>query len=133
MNFRKPGFTLIEILLTMSMMIILSGVFIPKYLGYKEKSLKDKAIFTGRELQAAVMTSFSENGSFIPVDIIDITEKTTELSLGINSINVDKTNGNIVTISYVCDEKTYSLYVDASNGFKILIKDKVIYDKLEAS
>ena len=131
MKYRKPGFTLIEVLVAMSMIIILSGVFLPKYLGYKEKSIKAKGIFTGRELQGVAMSSFSQSGSFIPMDILELTQKTTDVKLVIGNINVDKSNINIVTINYVSDDIIYCLYIDVSKGFKILNKDKVIYDKME--
>ncbi len=121
----KKGFTLIEIIVVMAVILVLSSFFIPKFNGYREKATKLKVIDTGRQIYSAAFVSYMENDNKYSGESIQSSVK--EL-LGITDISVAKASDKAVTIEYSVDDKKYSLEVDMdNNSYIIKDSDKQIY------
>lgn len=107
------GFTLLEVMVVISIISILAGFLIPKFIGYENKAKTVKAISEGKQLYNAVMCAYSENGSSVAED--DVAASVNNLT-GISvSGNVTK-SGNTFNINYSSDSNNYTLTVDVSSG-----------------
>lgn len=121
----KKGFTLIEIVVVMAVILVLSSFLIPKFKGYREKATKLKVIDTGRQIYSAAFVSYMENNN-------EYLEKSIQNAVnelvGIANISVLKASDEEATIEYSIDNKKYSLEVDMNNNsYVIKDSDKQIY------
>lgn len=118
-NKKKKGFTLIEIMVAVAIMLVLMGFLVPKLAGYRAKAMEAKAINTGKQIYSAAMTSYSmKDGKFDKTDIDDVVKSVTGSTSA--SAIVESTKPNEVTINYNADGKSYSVYIDAaSNIYKV--------------
>lgn len=125
----KKAFTLIELVVTMSIMLILSGIAIPKYIGYRDKAKVTKAINTARQIYTAVMYSYSEQGgSFNKTSMLDTINTVTPIDNLVESsiILVDSKNTNL---NFTSDEVNYVLQINAdSNMFNVKSNNSLIYN-----
>jgi len=114
---KKKGFTLIELIIVMSIILVMASFLIPKFNGYRSKAQRLKVVDTGRQIYLAVMDSYIEgNESFSEIDI----SKATKELLGIDNIEVNESSENVVTVKYEVDKKQYYLeFNKTSTGFKI--------------
>ncbi|KYH29798.1 type II secretion system protein [Clostridium colicanis] len=114
---KKAGFTLIELIIVMSIILVMASFLIPKFNGYRSKAQRLKVVDTGRQIYLAVMDSYIEgNESFSEIDI----SKATKELLGIDNIEVNESSENVVTVKYEVDKKQYYLeFNKTSTGFKI--------------
>lgn len=114
---KKAGFTLIELIIVMSIILVMASFLIPKFNGYRAKAQRLKVVDTGRQIYLAVMDSYIEgNESFSEIDI----SKATKELLGIDNIEVNESSENVVTVKYEVDKKQYYLeFNKTSTGFKI--------------
>lgn len=116
----KKGFTLIELMVTLSIMAILSSIAVPRITGYVEKAKKTKAITIGKQLQMAALWSYSEMGNSF--DVSNLVE-TTKLVTGIQSISassIKSITSKSVSIEYSCESKIYSLCINMDNSSFII-------------
>ncbi|QBD86045.1 type II secretion system protein, partial [Clostridium tetani] len=62
---KKRGFTLVELLVVMTIILILIGFLVPKIGGYRTKANKLKAENCAKQIYTAAMCSYGEtNGKF---------------------------------------------------------------------
>lgn len=115
----KKGFTLIEIIVVMAVILVLSSFLIPKFKGYRDKATKLKVIDTGRQIYSAAFVSYMENDNEYSEKSIQSTIK--EL-VGISNISVTKSLDDGINIKYNVDNKEYSLELDMNNN-SYVIKD----------
>ena len=81
-NKKKKGFTLIEIMVAVAIMLVLMGFLVPKLSGYRAKAMEAKAINTGKQIYSAAMTSYSmTNGEFKPTDVGNVITDTLVLQI----------------------------------------------------
>lgn len=114
-NKKKKGFTLIEIMVAVAIMLVLMGFLVPKLAGYRAKAMEAKAINTGKQIYSAAMTSYSmKDGKFIDTDIDDVVKNATGITPV--EISVDSSKTNESTIKYTSDGNDYSVFIDAANG-----------------
>ena len=120
-NRKNKGFTLIELIVVVSIVLILSGFLVPKVLGYQDKAKNAKAVNTARQIFDTSMESYTEeegnlDQTKISSSILAVTGLTsTELTVGAP----DTTNGT-VTITFSSDKKTYDVNVTAKeNKFSV--------------
>lgn len=113
----RKGFTLIELIIVMSIILVLASFFLPKFSGYREKAQRLKVIDTGRQIYASAVESYMEgNGSFSDSEI----ENNIEDLLGLDSVEVISNSGGEIIIQYSVDDKEYTLeFNDKKRGFTI--------------
>ena len=62
---KSKGFTLIELMVVVSIVLILSGFLIPKVLGYQDKAKKAKVVNTARQIFDASMGDYTEEDGVV--------------------------------------------------------------------
>ncbi|MCY6370334.1 type II secretion system protein [Clostridium ganghwense] len=119
----SKGFTLIELIVVMAVILVLSSFLVPRFNGYREKAIKMKAIDTGRQIYTAAFMSYMENNNNYSEEAI---KNTTKDLVGIQIITA-KPNDEGVKIEYNIDGKGYTLEIDNDNKYTIVDKLKQIY------
>lgn len=117
---KKKGFTLIEIIVAVTIIIILSALAVPKVSGYISKATDANVISKGKQIYNAAMWSYSEQGgTFNEQKITDAVIKTTSITLADGTVKPDS-DGKSVNIDFKNNNKDYELSIDAdSNNYKI--------------
>ncbi len=121
-NKKKKGFTLIEIMVAVAIMLVLMGFLVPKLAGYRAKAMEVKAINTGKQIYSAAMTSYSmTNGEFKTDDVKSVITDTTGVEVKEqSSVDVEKD----ITIVYSSDSNSYSVTIDVpKNTYEVKDKD----------
>ncbi|OFI07576.1 fimbrial protein precursor [Clostridium acetireducens DSM 10703] len=115
MKGNKKGFTLIELMVVIAIIIVLAGFLVPKFIGYQEKAKNVKAINTAKQIHTAVMGSYAEeNGEFVEEKIIDSITNLT----GAKSIDIEGECGeDNVDINFQSDKKQYTVSIDANKSY----------------
>lgn len=129
--YKKSGFTLIELMLVVTIIFVLMGFLVPKVSSYQEKVKTIKAINTAKQIQTAAMASYGDNqGKFVSDDVIEsINALTSAESIDIGSSS-DEQN---IAVNYKSDNKTYTVKVNADeNTYTVLFADTQIYPKLSS-
>lgn len=111
---KKKGFTLIELMIVISILLILIGFMIPKFSAYMDKAKNIKAVNTAKQIQTAAMASYGDNnGKFVVNDVTStITTLTTVVSDDIVSTTID--GDQVLKINYNVDGKNYTIDIDAA-------------------
>jgi len=118
-NKKRKGFTLIELILVMSIILVISSLLMPKLNGYSSKAQVLKVVDTGRQVYLAAMESYtSGNEQF---DKTKLTSSVKSL-LGIDLVDVGSNAGE-VSISYKVDEKGYSINFNTTSSNSFTVKD----------
>jgi type IV pilus assembly protein PilA len=117
-NRKQKGFTLIELIVVISIILIFAGFLIPKFSGYQVKAKETKAINTAKQIQNAAMSSYSEmDGKF---DNVKVEDTITSLTGAESVTAAADTDGKKVTVSFKSDTDNYSVVIsDGSSGFKV--------------
>ncbi|MBC2580309.1 type II secretion system protein [Clostridium sp. DJ247] len=129
--YKKSGFTLIELMLVVTIIFVLMGFLVPKVSSYQEKVKNIKAINTAKQIQTAAMASYGDNqGKFVSDDVVEnINALTSAESIDIESSSEDQN----ISVNYESDKKTYTVQVDADeNTYIVLLGDVQIYPKLSS-
>lgn len=112
---KRKGFTLIEVIVAVSIVIILASLSVPKISGYIGKAKNAKAVSIGKQLYSAAMWSYSEKGgSFNQADISSAISTVTGVTGA--SVLVPSYNSQNVTISFTSDSDNYSLTINAATN-----------------
>lgn len=124
---RKKGFTLIEVIVAVSIVIILASLAVPKVAAYIDKAKNAKVITQGKQIYTAAMWSYSEEeGKFISGSISEAVNTVSGIS-SISKISVKNTKN--VDISFTSDSNTYLLNIDAdTNTYKITMGNKLVFN-----
>lgn len=133
-NSREKGFTIIELMLVVSIILVLMGFLVPKFSAYQEKAKATKAINTAKQIQTAAMASYGDNdGKFDKENV--------QSNIGIlTSVGNDATvenpslDGQSVNINYKSDSKDCKATVDAAQNSLVVIYDKkTVYPKVTST
>lgn len=128
---RRRGFTLIEVIVAVSIVIILASLTVPKVAGYIEKAKNAKVISEGKQLYTAAMWSYSENGGFNESDVLSAINAVSGVG-GITSESIKVNNSKDVEISFKSGDVTYKLTINSdTNGYTIESDDKQIFSSLD--
>jgi prepilin-type N-terminal cleavage/methylation domain len=113
---KKKGFTLIELMIVISILLVLIGFMIPKFSAYLDKAKKIKAMNTAKQIQTAAMASYGDNnGKFVKDDVENnIITLTTVVSTDIVSTSVTGAGAQALEINYNSDGKNYIINIDAA-------------------
>lgn len=125
----KKGFTLIELMLVVSIILVLMGFLIPKFSSYQEKAKITKAVSTAKQIQTAVMASYGDNeGEFNSTDVeSDVKSLTSAEAVSIDSVSSDSQS---IDVNYKSDNKDCKVTINAKeNSFTVVYDDKTVYPK----
>ncbi|HBC95667.1 MAG TPA: prepilin-type cleavage/methylation domain-containing protein [Clostridium sp.] len=125
---KKKGFTLIELMLVVAIILVLLGFLVPKFSAYQNKAKTAKAINTAKQIETAAMASYGDNdGSFNEEDVRScISNLTSAGGASIESGGSDQ----LINISYESDSDTYVLEIDAANNsYKVRKGNDQIFPK----
>lgn len=125
---KNKGFTLIELIVVMAIILVLSSFLVPKFNGYRKKAERLRAIDMGRQIYYVVVASYSENNGDFDKNVIS---GNLDNLLGLRNVTVSKTTDttdNKINIGYKIDNKDYSMnFNDTENNITIKDKEKQIY------
>ena len=112
-NIKNNGFTLIELIVVVSIILILSGFLVPKVLGYQNKAKNAKVVNTARQIFDATMISYTEEeGTLTQTKLFT---SITEVSDAISNTSGGVAIGSAAaTVTFVSDSKVYSVVVTPS-------------------
>lgn len=116
-NGKKKGFTLIEVIVAVTIVIILSALSFPKVTAYIDKAKEAKATSMAKQIYTAAMWSYSKEGNtFIATKIAEAVSNTTNIALEDTSVTPGASN-DPVTINFTSDSQDYvlSIYKDKNN------------------
>ncbi|KEI15009.1 type II secretion system protein [Clostridium novyi] len=100
------GFTLIELIVVMAIILVMASFLIPKFNGYRGKAQRLKVVDTGRQIYLTAIESYSENnGEFNNQKLLE----TSKELLGIDNLEILNEGENNFIINYNVDEKPYIL------------------------
>ncbi|MBV7275043.1 type II secretion system protein [Clostridium thailandense] len=126
---KKKGFTLIELMLVVSIILVLMGFLIPKFSSYEEKAKITKAVSTAKQIQTAAMASYGDNeGTFNSTDVKSNVESLTSAE----SVNVENllNDGQSIDVTYQSDGKDCKVTINAEqNSFTVNYGDETVYPK----
>lgn len=107
---RAKGFTLIEVIVAVSIVIILATLAVPKVSGYLSKAKEAKAMSIGKQIYNAAMWSYADQGSkFVATNVSDAVKNTTNITLTADDVTV---TDKILTVTYTNDSKDYKITVN---------------------
>lgn len=113
-NKKNRGFTLIEVIVAVSIVIILSALAVPKVSGYISRAKETKAMSMGKQIYNAAMWSYSEQGNTFNSDKIKAAvADTTNITLADTDVD---TAGSDVVIKFSNDSKNYTLSINKTSS-----------------
>ncbi|EDU36915.1 pilin [Clostridium sporogenes] len=125
---KKKGFTLIELMVVISIILVLASFLVPKLTAYKDKAKDTKAINTGKQIQVAAINSYNENNeSFNSNNLKEDIETFTGIK--VDSASESKI-GEAVDIAYKSDNENYIVQIDLEgNSYSVKKDNKTIFPK----
>lgn len=110
---KREGFTLIELVVVISIILIFAGFLIPKFAGYQTRAKDTKAINTAKQIQSAALSSYSEmDGKFEASAVSDSVSALT----GAEGVSVTIEGEKSVKISFTSDTSTYTVKIEDTSG-----------------
>lgn len=129
-NSREKGFTIIELMLVISIILVLMGFLVPKFSAYQEKAKVTKAINTAKQIQTAAMASYGDNdGKFDKENVESNVDTLTSVG---NDVTIDNpsSDGQSVDVNYKSDSKDCKVTVDAAqNSLTVIYDNRIVYPK----
>jgi len=125
---KKKGFTLIELMVVISIILVLASFLVPKLTAYKDKAKDTKAINTGKQIQVAAINSYNENNeSFNSNNLKEDIEPFTGIK--VDSASESKI-GEAVDVAYKSDNENYIVQIDLEgNSYSVKKDNKTIFPK----
>lgn len=125
---KKQGFTLIELMVVISIILVLASFLVPKLTAYKDKAKDTKAINTGKQIQVAAINSYNENNeSFNSNNLKEDIETFTGIK--VDSASESKI-GEAVDVAYKSDNENYIVQIDLEgNSYSVKKDNKTIFPK----
>ncbi|HEY5576168.1 MAG TPA: type II secretion system protein [Clostridiaceae bacterium] len=113
MKKKREGFTLIELVVVISIILIFAGFLIPKFAGYQTRAKDTKAINTAKQIQSAALSSYSEmDGKFEAFAVSDSVSALT----GAEGVSVTIEGEKSVKVSFTSDTSTYTVKIEDTSG-----------------
>ncbi|MCW6077241.1 type II secretion system protein [Clostridium sporogenes] len=125
---KKKGFTLIELMVVISIILVLASFLVPKLTAYKDKAKDTKAINTGKQIQVAAINSYNENNeSFNSNNLKEDIETFTGIK--VDSASESKIE-EAVDVAYKSDNENYIVQIDLEgNSYSVKKDNKTIFPK----
>lgn len=110
---KKRGFTLIELVVVISIIVIFAGFLIPKFAGYQTRAKDTKAINTAKQIQSAALSSYSEmDGKFIKASVEAAVAELT----GAEAVTAIAETASAVKVEFTSDDVNYTVDITDSSG-----------------
>jgi type IV pilus assembly protein PilA len=112
---KKKGFTLIEVIIAVSIVVILASLSVPKVTGYIDKAKNAKILNSGKQIYTAAMWSYSDQGNtFNKTKIFETINSTVGISgISETAINI---NSTVITIPFSSDSVSCSVEISTSDN-----------------
>ena len=128
-NRKNKGFTLIELIVVVSIILILSGFLVPKVLGYQDKAKQAKAVNTARQIFDTSMESYTETeGVFDTTKLVPSIVAVTGMAS--TEIKVTDNGGSSITVGFNSDTNPYRVIITALNNRFTVEKGATTGDKV---
>jgi type IV pilus assembly protein PilA len=111
--YKAKGFTLIEVIIAVSIVVILASLAVPKVTGYIGKAKDAKVANTSKQIFTAVMWSYSDQGN--TVDTSKISDTITSTLSGV-TVSEIKAVDNGVSVSFSSDNEPHSIVINTSSS-----------------
>jgi type IV pilus assembly protein PilA len=121
-SYKHKGFTLIELMLVITIILILMGFLIPKVSAYQQKARNTKAINTAKQIQTAAMTSYGNNDSKFDTNDVNNTVKELTSAESVSAGTVSNSDESI-NVNYISDGKQCSVEINARDNTYIVKYD----------
>ncbi len=110
---KKRGFTLIELVVVISIIVIFAGFLIPKFAGYQTRAKDTKAINTAKQIQSAALSSYSEmDGKFVEASV----EATVAELTGAEAVTATVGTDGTLEVAFTSDTVNYTVEIKDSSG-----------------
>lgn len=129
-NSRKKGFTIIELMLVISIILVLMGFLVPKFSAYQEKAKVTKAINTAKQIQTAAMASYGDNdGKFDKDNVKANIDTLTSVEAG-TTVENSSLGDQCVDVNYKSDGKNCKATINAAqNSLSVIYNEITVYPK----
>lgn len=119
----RKGFTLIEVVIAVTIVVILSSFAVPKVVGYIDKAKNVKALTMARQLYTSAMWSYTEEGhKFIKDKVSESISTSTGITATVSG------DDDTLTLAFSSDNKNYKMVIDASdNAYTLSVGSTLIY------
>ena len=116
---KNKGFTLVELMVVITIILVMLGILIPKLYGYQLKAKQTKAINTAKQIQTAAMASYSENNQvFSPGDVLTTIGSLTgvDITTSPSTTTVTGITDQNVNVTFKSDNISYVVGIDAASS-----------------
>ncbi|MGE5627471.1 MAG: type II secretion system protein [Solirubrobacterales bacterium] len=113
----NKGFTLIELIVVIAVLLVLAGFLFPKFAGYQAKARETKAINTGKQIQTAAMSSYSEHEGIFDAAAVTSAVSTLTGAQGVSTTVADDKKS--IKVSFTSDSENYNTAIDDNNNFTV--------------
>jgi type IV pilus assembly protein PilA len=119
-KFKKKGFTLIEVIVAVTIVVILASLSVPKVAGYIDRAKNVKILNAGKQIYTAAMWSYSDQGNaFVKAKVLDAITSTTSIT-GIESDRVS-IGATEVIIPFSSDSTNCSVIIQSTDSsYKVM-------------
>lgn len=120
----KKGFTLIELIVVISIIAILGGILVPKYATYITKAKTTKAEQIGRMIFVSSMRSYMVDGNFVSADVNAAISEDINIGnpqIGLNNVSISS-NGSTLTQDFHTDGLNYEIVVYGDSSTYVFTK-----------
>ncbi|WP_026881301.1 type II secretion system protein [Clostridium akagii] len=114
----KKGFTLIELIVVISIIAILGGILVPKYATYIIKAKETKAEQIGRMIFVSSMRSYILDESFINSDVNAAISE----DINIDNVQIASNNGSSISEDFNAEGLNYEIVIDGESGTYVLTR-----------
>lgn len=128
---KNRGFTLIELMVVITIILVMLGFLIPKLYGYQLKAKQTKAINTAKQIQTAAMASYGEFDQVF--SLIDVKNTIGSLT-GVDTLSTTVEDGDTaqdINVTFKSDSSDYIVKINAQSSiFTVTDSDaNVIFPK----
>lgn len=120
---KKRGFTLIEVIVVISIIAILGGVLIPKYATYIKKANSAKAEQISRMIFVSAMRAYMDNNVFTKEEVNTAINE----DMNINNLNINVKDpyldGDSISTDFITGDSKYTVEVKGNNSTFTLKKN----------
>lgn len=119
---KNKGFTLIELITTISIILILSSMLIPNVLGYIKKAYESKAEDTAGLVFSSAMESYMKEDKFIKEDVKECLDENLKIK-DINFNVCEPENEENLNVDFQYKNVNYEVQIDGKDNKYVFKKN----------